>query len=139
MHLDAELGDPRRQANGLVGQSIRKASFNPAKLHQQREKRSGQQPNQGPDLRLHHVNTLTRHPLLRKRHPQRLKPLLDAGFLHRAELLLELVDLVAKSGRELELQLGGRGMHLILQLLDQQRQLGLGHPGQLGGMLAGGR
>src|SRR3954454_7983301 len=61
----------------------------------------------------------------------------DARSIHGAELLLELADLVAEPGGELELQLSSRGMHLVLQLLDEQRQIVPRKPGELRSMLTG--
>src|SRR3954454_20800450 len=61
----------------------------------------------------------------------------DARSIHGAELLLELADLVAEPGGELELQLGSRGMHLVLQLLDEQREIVPRKSGQLRSMLTG--
>ena len=40
--------------------------------------------------------------------------------LHAAELVLEIPDLVAEAGRDLELELGGGGVHLLGQLADQR-------------------
>src|SRR4051794_34914946 len=57
--------------------------------------------------------------------------------IHRAELLLELADLVTEPRGELELQLGSRGMHLVLQLLDEQREIVPRQPGQLRSVLIG--
>ena len=48
----------------------------------------------------------------------------DACRVHPSELLLELGDLVAEPGRELELQLGGGRPHLVVELLDQVGQRG---------------
>src|SRR4051794_40478695 len=42
---------------------------------------------------------------------------------HLPQLLLEVADLVPEAGSELELELAGRGLHLVGQLLDQRRQL----------------
>src|SRR5829696_7355868 len=56
---------------------------------------------------------------------------------HLPQLLLEVADLVTETSGELELQLGGRGPHLVGQLLDQRRQLGAGQAGDVGGVLAG--
>src|SRR5690606_3451124 len=39
--------------------------------------------------------------------------LLDAGLLHVAEFALELLDLVAEAGGELELEVGGGLVHLL--------------------------
>src|SRR3954447_6901503 len=61
----------------------------------------------------------------------------DAGGIHGAELFLEFADLVAEPRRELELQLGSRGVHLVLKLLDEQRQIVPRKPGELRRMLTG--
>ena len=61
----------------------------------------------------------------------------SAGGPHAAQLLLQLADLVAQPGGELELQLGGGRVHLVGELLDQVGEVGRGHAGQLGGVLAG--
>src|SRR5680860_1295349 len=45
------------------------------------------------------------------------------GTLHPAQLLLQVADLVAQSGGELELKLAGGGVHLVAQLLDQVGQV----------------
>src|SRR4051794_19467341 len=58
--------------------------------------------------------------------------------IHRPQLLLQLVDLIAKARRELELQLCGSSVHLVLKLLDEQREVVAGQAGELGGVLAGG-
>src|SRR5262245_57118296 len=55
---------------------------------------------------------------------------------HRPELPLELVDLVTQSGRELELELASRRMHLIGELLDQLSEISRRHPGQILGVPA---
>src|SRR5215468_5996178 len=46
-----------------------------------------------------------------------------AGEVHAAQLLLQLGDLVAQPGGDLELQLAGRAQHLFVQLLDEIGQL----------------
>ena len=46
--------------------------------------------------------------------------------MHAAELGLELADLVAEPGCHLELQLRGRGVHLLGELADQADELGAG-------------
>ena len=45
------------------------------------------------------------------------------GCVHPAELLLQLGDLVAQPGGQLELQLGRRRVHLVGELLDQVGQV----------------
>src|SRR5690625_1496256 len=57
--------------------------------------------------------------------------------VHATQFLLELRYLVAQAGRQLELQLRGGGMHLVTELLDQIGEIGRGHAGQIGGVLAG--
>ena len=47
---------------------------------------------------------------------------------HAAQLLLQVGDLVAEPGGQLELQLGRRPMHLVGQLLDELGQVGAGSP-----------
>src|SRR6185312_10991268 len=55
--------------------------------------------------------------------------LTDTGRVHPAQLLLQLADLVAQPGGDLELQLASRAEHLVVELLDQVGQL---RAGQLG-------
>ena len=59
--------------------------------------------------------------------------------LHLPQLLLQLADLVAQAGRELEVQLGGRLVHLRRQLLDEVREVGRGHVGRALGRATRGR
>src|SRR5690348_9631208 len=61
----------------------------------------------------------------------------DPGGVHPAELLLELADLVAEPRRQLEVQLPGGLVHLVLQLLDELGQLGPRHAREVLGVLAG--
>src|SRR5580693_3713600 len=58
---------------------------------------------------------------------------LDAGGVHAAELLLELSDFVAEAGGNLEMELGGGGVHLIGQLGDQADELLAGDAAVRGG------
>ena len=51
---------------------------------------------------------------------------LDAGGVHAAQLVLEVADLVAEAGRDLELQLGGGRVHLLGELGDQPDELAAG-------------
>src|SRR3954468_10422349 len=51
----------------------------------------------------------------------------DAGDVHTAELLLEFANFVAQPSGHLELQLPGRGQHLLVQLLDEICQRGTRH------------
>ena len=62
----------------------------------------------------------------------------DAGGVHAAELGLELADLVAEAGGQLELQLRGGGVHLLGQLGDQPDELAAGRAGFLGRLASGG-
>src|SRR5690606_17171357 len=63
--------------------------------------------------------------------------LLDAGLLHVAEFALELLDLVAEAGGELELEVGGGLVHLLGHLLDEALQLLAGPlADQVGGVAA---
>src|SRR4051812_35197134 len=55
----------------------------------------------------------------------------DAGGVHPPQLLLELADLVPQTGRQLEVQLPRGLVHLVLELLDELRQLGTRHPGEV--------
>src|SRR5687767_14497747 len=63
----------------------------------------------------------------------------DADGVHPSELLLELVDLVAQAGGELEVQLAGGVVHLVRELLDQGREVRPRHAGQVLGVPAGAR
>src|SRR5215831_8222815 len=51
---------------------------------------------------------------------------LDAGGLHAAEFVFEVLDLIPDSGGDLELQLGRGGMHLVGELPDQRDQVAPG-------------
>src|SRR3954454_4857574 len=51
------------------------------------------------------------------------------GLDHLAELALEVGDLVAQPRGELELQLGGGGLHLVGEVLDELSEVGAGHAG----------
>src|ERR1700678_4278012 len=51
---------------------------------------------------------------------------LDPCRLHSSQLVLELLDLVADSGRDLELKLRRGGVHLVGQLLDDRDQVAAG-------------
>src|SRR5215831_6426910 len=48
---------------------------------------------------------------------------LNTGGLHAAQFVLELLDLVPQPRRDLELQLGGGGVHLVGELLDERHQV----------------
>src|SRR5690606_21778970 len=61
------------------------------------------------------------------RRPPRPPASADAGGVHAAQLLLQVGDLVAEPGGELELQVAGRGEHLVGQLLDEVGQFGARH------------
>src|SRR6266496_4182592 len=52
----------------------------------------------------------------------------DARSLHAAQLVLELPDLVPDPGGDLELQLRGRGVHLLGELGDEGDQVAAGFP-----------
>src|SRR5688572_8843874 len=60
----------------------------------------------------------------------------DARGLHAAQLLLQLLDLVAQPCRQLELQVAGRVVHLVGQLLDEIGELGARHAGEVLGVPA---
>jgi hypothetical protein len=53
--------------------------------------------------------------------------LAETGQVHAAELLLEIGDLVAQPGSQLELQLAGRCHHLAGELLNQISELSARH------------
>src|SRR4051794_2096760 len=55
--------------------------------------------------------------------------LADAGHVHSAQFLLEHGDLVADPRGQLELQLPSGPEHLVVEILDQRRQLGPRHAG----------
>src|ERR1700722_10894170 len=50
----------------------------------------------------------------------------DAGGVHAAQLVLQVADLVAEAGRDLELKLSGGRVHLLGELSDQPDQLAAG-------------
>ena len=56
-----------------------------------------------------------------------IKQLLQAGGVHAAQFLLQVGDLVADPGRQLELQVARGGHHLRGQVLDQVGELGARH------------
>src|SRR5690625_1839887 len=73
----------------------------------------------------------TQPPGERRHHPRRArKGAVLLGRLHLPELLLEVGDLVAQAGRELELQLLGGGEHLRVELLDEVREVARGRGSQ---------
>src|SRR5215475_13716021 len=56
--------------------------------------------------------------------------LADARDVHIPQLLLERRDLVPNARRELELKLASGTEHLLVQLLNQLREIGTGHAGR---------
>src|SRR5215831_14861116 len=62
-------------------------------------------------------------------------PALHSGGLHAAQLVLEFLDLVAEPRGQLELQLSGRGVHLLGQLGDEADQVLAGGPALAGTQL----
>ena len=66
-----------------------------------------------------------------------LPELLTIGLDHLPQLLLQIADLVAQPGRELELQIGRRRVHLIGQLLHEIGQVTRRHASQLPGVRRG--
>src|SRR5262249_37034816 len=63
----------------------------------------------------------------------------DPRGLHAAQLVLELLDLVADAGGDLELQLRRCGVHLLGELGDQADEVAPGHALAAGLTCAGGR
>src|SRR5688572_28859214 len=55
--------------------------------------------------------------------------LLDPGDVHRAEFLLQFLDLVADAGGHLELEIAGGAEHLVVEVLDERGQFSPGHAG----------
>src|SRR5690349_21299789 len=53
-------------------------------------------------------------------------------FHHLAELLLEVTDLVAEAGGDLELQVGGSLLHLVGEGLDELGEVGGRDAGRVG-------
>ena len=68
----------------------------------------------------------------------------SVGGPHGAQLLLEVLDLVAQPGGELEVEVLGGGVHLLGELVDELDEVVLCRPGELlahgglGGVLASG-
>ena len=58
-----------------------------------------------------------------RREQQRASRVSDAGGVHAAQLVLQIADLIAEAGRDLELKLSGSRVHLLGELGDQPDEL----------------